>query len=48
MGQPEAEHVYCFPIEDQGRVSPYGVYYLAENAGWRNVDIDHDTITSVH
>lgn len=42
-GQPEAVRVYDFPIVGQGRVSPYGVYDLAENAGWVNVGIDHDT-----
>ncbi len=42
-GQPEEVRVYDFPIAGQGRVSPYGVYDLAENAGWVNVGIDHDT-----
>jgi len=44
-GQPEAVRVYDFPIKGLGRVSPYGVYDLAENAGWVNVGIDHDTAT---
>jgi len=44
-GEPEEVRVYDFPIEGLGRVSPYGVYDLAENAGWVNVGIDHDTAT---
>jgi hypothetical protein len=30
-------------IPELGRVSPYGVYDLAHNAGWVNVGLDHDT-----
>ena len=44
-GQPEEVRVYDFPIPGLGRASPYGVYDLAENAGWVNVGIDHDTAT---
>ncbi len=42
-GQPEEVRMHDFPIPGQGRVSPYGVYDLAANAGWVNVGIDHDT-----
>jgi hypothetical protein len=42
-GEPEAVRVYDFPIPDLGRVTPYGVYDLAANAGWVSVGIDHDT-----
>jgi hypothetical protein len=35
--------VYDFVIPELLRVSPYGVYDLASNAGWVNVGIDHDT-----
>jgi Rhodopirellula transposase DDE domain len=42
-GQPEAVRVYDFPLKDLGRVTPYGVYDLAANAGWVSVGIDHDT-----
>src|SRR5205085_8939550 len=42
-GQPDEVRVYDFPIAGLGRVSPYGVYDLAANAGWVNVGIDHDT-----
>jgi transposase len=42
-GEPEAVRVHDFAIPELGRVSPYGVYDLARNAGWVNVGIDHDT-----
>jgi hypothetical protein len=42
-GQPEAVQVYDFPSKELGRVTPYGVYDLAANAGWVSVGIDHDT-----
>ena len=42
-GEPEEVRVHDFPIKELGRVSPYGIYDLAENAGWVNVGIDHDT-----
>ena len=42
-GKPEAVRVHDFPIPELGKVTPYGVYDLAENAGWVNVGIDHDT-----
>jgi transposase len=42
-GEPEEVRVYDFVIPELGRVSPYGVYDLASNAGWVNVGIDHDT-----
>ncbi len=42
-GQPEEVRMHDFPIPALGRVSPYGVYDLAANAGWVNVGIDHDT-----
>jgi transposase len=42
-GEPEEVRVYDFVIPELGRVSPYGVYDLAHNAGWVNVGIDHDT-----
>jgi transposase len=44
-GQPEAVRVHDFVDRTLGRVSPYGVYDLAHNAGWVNVGIDHDTAT---
>ena len=42
-GGPEAVRVYDFPIPELGRVTPYGVYDLAANAGWVSVGLDHDT-----
>jgi hypothetical protein len=42
-GTPEEVRVHDFAIPELGRVSPYGVYDLAANAGWVSVGIDHDT-----
>jgi Rhodopirellula transposase DDE domain len=42
-GQHEAVRVHDFVDPALGRVSPYGVYDLAANAGWVSVGIDHDT-----
>jgi transposase len=42
-GEAEQVRVYDFPIAGLGRVTPYGIYDLARNAGWVNVGIDHDT-----
>jgi hypothetical protein len=43
QGTPEDVRVHDFVIPELGRVSPYGVYDLAANAGWVSVGIDHDT-----
>ncbi|HEY4389066.1 MAG TPA: ISAzo13 family transposase [Ktedonobacteraceae bacterium] len=43
QGEPEQVRVYDFPVPELGRATPYGVYDLAQNAGWVNVGIDHDT-----
>jgi Rhodopirellula transposase DDE domain len=43
QGQPEEVRVYDFKIPELGRVTPYGVYDLAANAGWVSVGLDHDT-----
>ena len=44
-GQPEDVRVHDFIIDEEGKgkVSPYGVYDLANNIGWVGVGIDHDT-----
>jgi Rhodopirellula transposase DDE domain len=42
-GKPEEVRVHDFKIPELGRVSPYGVYDIGQNAGWVNVGIDHDT-----
>ena len=44
-GTPEDVRVHDFVLPELGRVSPYGVYDLAANAGWVTVGIDHDTAT---
>jgi hypothetical protein len=42
-GDPEEVLVHDFLIEELGRAVPYGVYDLADDAGWVCVGIDHDT-----
>ena len=42
-GAPEQVRVHDFVIPELGRVSPYGVYDVAQNAGWVSVGVDHDT-----
>ena len=42
-GDPERVRVYDFVLPELGRATPYGVYDLAENTGWVNVGVDHDT-----
>jgi hypothetical protein len=42
-GEPEAVLTHDFMIPELGRVNPYGVYDIGQNAGWVNVGIDHDT-----
>ena len=44
-GQPEPVNVHDFPTDSLGRVTPYGVYDVAANAGWVSVGTDHDTAT---
>jgi hypothetical protein len=44
-GQPEEVRVHDFLIKELGRAVPYGVYDLADDAGWVCVGIDHDTAT---
>ncbi len=41
--QPEKVRVHDFAIPGLGRVTPDGVYDLADNSGWVSVGIDHDT-----
>jgi hypothetical protein len=43
QGAPECVRVHDFLIPELGRVSPYGVYDLAQNAAWVSVGVDHDT-----
>ena len=42
-GTPEHVRVHDFVIKKLGRAVPYGVYGIADNAGWVSVGIDHDT-----
>jgi hypothetical protein len=43
QGTPERVRVHDFIDDRLGKVIPYGVYDLAQNTGWVNVGIDHDT-----
>ena len=43
QGEPEVVQVHDFVDKELGRANPYGVYDLAQNAGWVSVGTDHDT-----
>jgi hypothetical protein len=42
-GSPVPVLVHDFKDKELGKVNPYGVFDIAENAGWVNVGIDADT-----
>jgi transposase len=42
-GDPVRVRDHDFPDEEAGKVTPYGVYDIAANAGFVNVGTDHDT-----
>ncbi len=42
-GDPVPVRVHDFADPQLGKAIPYGVYDLAANTGWVNVDTDHDT-----
>jgi len=42
-GSPEEVRVHDFLIKELGRVTPYGVYDLADNSGWVSVGVSSDT-----
>jgi hypothetical protein len=42
-GSPEQVNVHDFKDKELGKVTPYGVYDVAANAGWVSVGTDHDT-----
>ena len=42
-GNPTRVRVHDFAIPELGRAAPYGVYDLAQNAGWVSVGVDNDT-----
>jgi len=44
-GEPEQVLTHDFIIRELGRVSPYGVYDVAQNEAWVSVGVDHDTAT---
>jgi hypothetical protein len=44
-GNPRRVNVHDFPDKELGKVSPYGVYDIAANAGWVSLGITHDTAT---
>ena len=43
MRGPEEVNVHDFADKDLGKAAPYGVYDVANNIGWVNVGISHDT-----
>jgi DDE family transposase len=42
-GSPEQVKVHDFIDKELGKVTPYGIYDVAANAGWVSVGTDHDT-----
>ncbi|MBP2233368.1 hypothetical protein J2847_006706 [Azospirillum agricola] len=42
-GKPRRVIVHDFEDKDLGKAIPYGVYDVAENAGWVSVGVTHDT-----
>jgi hypothetical protein len=42
-GRPEPVRVHDFVIPELGKAVPYGVYDIADNVGWVNLGISHDT-----
>ena len=42
-GEPEQVLTHDFIIRELGRVTPYGVYDVAQNEAWVSVGVDHDT-----
>ena len=42
-GDPEKVRTHDFKDKELGKVNPYGVYDVAEDAGWVSVGIDNDT-----
>ena len=42
-GEPEQVLTHDFIIRELGRVTPYGVYDVAQNDAWVSVGVDHDT-----
>lgn len=42
-GKPTRVNTHDFPDKNLGKVSPYGIYDIAENEGWVSVGISSDT-----
>jgi hypothetical protein len=42
-GQPEPVRTHDFPIPGRGKAMPYGIDDVADNVGWVNLGISHDT-----
>ena len=42
-GEPELVRTHDFKDKQLGKAIPYGIYDLADDTGWVNVGIDHDT-----
>ena len=42
-GEPVDVNAYDFTDKENGKVTPYGIYDIAQNKGWVNVGCDHDT-----
>jgi len=42
-GSPVPVRVHDFKDKELGKAIPYGIYDLADDSGWVNVGIDHDT-----
>jgi hypothetical protein len=42
-GSPERVRTHDFKDKELGKVNPYGVYDVAEDAGWVSVGVDNDT-----
>ncbi len=42
-GSPELVRTHDFKDPELGKAIPYGIYDLADDSGWVNVGIDHDT-----
>jgi transposase len=43
QGDPVRVRVHDFQDEEKGKAVPYGVYDVAQNRGWVNLGVDHDT-----
>lgn len=43
QGCPDEVKVHDFADKELGKAIPYGVYDIADNAGWVSVGVDHDT-----